>query len=60
MPGVGGHLVRLGGVQVGGDAGQQACLALVVGDLLAQRRAGAELAGVVEQVADLAGVTRLG
>src|ERR1022692_4748957 len=39
--------------QVGGHARQQAGFPLVVGDLVGQGRARAELAGVVEQFADL-------
>jgi hypothetical protein len=55
VPCVGGDLVGVGGVQVSGDAGQQVCFALVVGDLVGQGGGWAELAGLVEQCADLAG-----
>jgi hypothetical protein len=56
VPGLRGDLVRLGGVQVGGDAGQQGGLAFVVGELVGERAAVAgQAGGVVEQVGDLAG-----
>jgi hypothetical protein len=38
VPGVSGHLPRLGGVQVGGDPRQQVGLALEEPDALGQRR----------------------
>jgi hypothetical protein len=60
VPGVGGHLVRLGSVQGGGDPGQKQGLALVVGDLVGQRRIPGEAAGLVEEIADLARVIRAG
>jgi hypothetical protein len=59
-PGVGGDLVRLGGVQVSGDPRQQIGLALEEVDALGQRRVRGDGTQLIEEGTDLAGADLAG